>query len=55
MQQNWHLPKSSRPKDNSVPFYAALPKSTIDIAIFDGVRGIPIGESENEVTHSGFE
>jgi methylthioribose-1-phosphate isomerase len=38
--------------DNNVPFYAALPASTIDWTLDDGVRGIPIEErSEREVTH----
>jgi methylthioribose-1-phosphate isomerase len=38
--------------DNGVPFYAALPVSTIDFEIHDGVRDIPIEErSAQEVTH----
>ena len=38
--------------DNGVPFYAALPSSTIDWALADGVREIPIEErSAREVTH----
>jgi methylthioribose-1-phosphate isomerase len=38
--------------DNGVPFYAALPSSTIDWSIDDGVRDIPIEErSPREVTH----
>ena len=38
--------------DTGVPFYAALPSSTIDWALDDGVRDIPIEErSEAEVTH----
>ena len=44
--------KALAAKDNSVPFYAALPKSTIDLALTDGVREIPIeNRSEKEVTH----
>ena len=44
--------KALAAKDNGVPFYAALPKSTIDLTLFDGVRKIPIeNRSENEVTH----
>ena len=44
--------KALAAKDNGVPFYAALPKSTIDLTIFDGVRDIPIeNRSEKEVTH----
>jgi methylthioribose-1-phosphate isomerase len=38
--------------DNGVPFYAALPSSTIDWAIADGVADVPIEErSAREVTH----
>ena len=38
--------------DNGVPFYAALPTSTIDWALDDGVRQIPIEErSARELTH----
>jgi methylthioribose-1-phosphate isomerase len=38
--------------DNGVPFYAALPASTIDWTLADGVREIPIEErSAREVTH----
>ena len=39
--------------DNAVPFYAALPFSTIDWAMDDGVRQVPIEErSAREVTHA---
>jgi methylthioribose-1-phosphate isomerase len=39
-------------KDNNVPFYVALPLSTIDWTLSDGVREIPIEEREEaEVTH----
>jgi methylthioribose-1-phosphate isomerase len=38
--------------DNRVPFYAALPSSTIDWSLDDGVAGIPIEErGAREVTH----
>jgi methylthioribose-1-phosphate isomerase len=38
--------------DNGVPFYAALPVSTVDFEMMDGVREIPIEErSAEEVTH----
>ncbi len=38
--------------DNGVPFYVALPHSTIDWSLDDGVAEIPIEErSEGEVTH----
>ena len=38
--------------DNNVPFYVALPSSTIDWHIKDGVRDIPIEERDpREVTH----
>ncbi len=37
--------------DNGVPFYVALPASTIDWTVADGVRGIPIeARSADEVT-----
>jgi len=38
--------------DNQVPFYVALPYSTIDWSLGDGVRGIPIEERDaKELTH----
>jgi methylthioribose-1-phosphate isomerase len=38
--------------DNNVPFYVALPSSTIDWTVHDGVREIPIEERDgSEVTH----
>ncbi len=38
--------------DNRVPFYAALPSSTIDWSLQDGVREVPIEErAAREVTH----
>lgn len=38
--------------DNAVPFYAAVPVSTIDFAIDDGLSEIPIEQrSASEVTH----
>ena len=38
--------------DNGIPFYVALPSSTIDWTLRDGVREIPIEEREGgEVTH----
>ena len=44
--------KALAAKDNGVPFYAALPKSTIDLALSDGVCEIPIeNRLEKEVTH----
>ena len=44
--------KALAAKDNGVPFYAALPKSTIDLALSNGVREIPIeNRLEKEVTH----
>lgn len=36
--------KALAAKDNEVPFYAALPKSTIDFSIKDGLTEIPIEE-----------
>jgi methylthioribose-1-phosphate isomerase len=39
--------------DNGVPFYAALPASTIDWSLDDGVQQVPIEErSAREVTHT---
>jgi methylthioribose-1-phosphate isomerase len=44
--------KALAARDNGVPFYAALPVSTIDWSLHDGVREIPIEErSAREVTH----
>jgi methylthioribose-1-phosphate isomerase len=44
--------KALAAKDNDVPFYVAAPSSSIDFAIADGVRDIPIEErSAREVTH----
>lgn len=38
--------------DNQVPFYAALPVSTIDFSLEDGVRQIPIEQRDaSELTH----
>jgi len=44
--------KALAARDNGVPFYAALPSSTIDWNITDGLREVPIEErSAREVTH----
>ncbi len=44
--------KALAAKDNGVPFYVAAPASSIDFALTDGVRDIPIEErSAREVTH----
>jgi methylthioribose-1-phosphate isomerase len=44
--------KALAASDNRVPFYAALPSSTIDWTLHDGVREVPIEErSAREVTH----
>ena len=46
--------KALAARDNGIPFYAALPTSTIDWTLVDGVREIPIEErSPEEVTHVG--
>ncbi len=38
--------------DNGVPFYVAMPTSTLDLTLADGVRDIPIEErSGRELTH----
>ncbi|QCI63732.1 S-methyl-5-thioribose-1-phosphate isomerase [Phreatobacter stygius] len=44
--------KALAASDNGVPFYVALPSSTIDWRIADGLSEIPIEErAEHEVTH----
>ena len=44
--------KALAARDNGVPFYAALPSSTIDWSMSDGVRDVPIEErSAREMTH----
>ncbi|MDR3407505.1 MAG: S-methyl-5-thioribose-1-phosphate isomerase [Methylovirgula sp.] len=44
--------KALAARDNGVPFYVAAPSSSIDFAISDGVRDIPIEErNAREVTH----
>jgi len=44
--------KALAARDNDVPFYVALPSSTIDWATRDGVAGVPIEERDpHEVTH----
>lgn len=49
--------KALAAKDNGVPFYVALPSSTIDWSIADGLTEIPIEtRSEKEITHiSGWD
>ncbi len=43
--------KALAARDNNVPFYVALPSTTIDWTVTDGVANIPIEErSEDEVT-----
>jgi methylthioribose-1-phosphate isomerase len=44
--------KALAARDNDVPFYVALPSTTIDWTIADGLRDIPIEErGADEVTH----
>ncbi|MFA6923713.1 MAG: S-methyl-5-thioribose-1-phosphate isomerase [Bacteroidales bacterium] len=44
--------KALAAKDNNIPFYVALPSSTIDFSISDGLKQIPIEErSEEEVKY----
>jgi methylthioribose-1-phosphate isomerase len=44
--------KALAARDNGVPFYVALPSSTIDWSIHDGLKEIPIEErGGSEVTH----
>src|SRR5882762_6679814 len=47
--------KALAARDNGVPFYAALPSSTIDFALGDGIAEIPIEErgSEEVATMTG--
>jgi methylthioribose-1-phosphate isomerase len=43
--------KALAAKDNDVPFYVALPSTTVDWTIADGVRDVPIEErAAEEVT-----
>ncbi len=44
--------KALAARDNNIPFYVALPSSTIDFSLHDGVANIPIEErSGTEVSH----
>jgi methylthioribose-1-phosphate isomerase len=44
--------KALAARDNDIPFYVALPSTTIDWAMCDGLAEIPIEErGEAEVTH----
>jgi methylthioribose-1-phosphate isomerase len=44
--------KALAARDNGVPFYVAMPSSTIDFSLSDGIAEIPIEErSAQEVTH----
>jgi methylthioribose-1-phosphate isomerase len=44
--------KALAARDNGIPFYVALPSSTIDSAVCDGAREIPIEErGSREVSH----
>jgi methylthioribose-1-phosphate isomerase len=44
--------KALAARDNGVPFYVALPSSTLDWSVRDGLKEIPIEErSQAEVTH----
>jgi methylthioribose-1-phosphate isomerase len=44
--------KALAARDNGVPFYAAMPTSTLDLSLLDGVAEIPIEDrSAREVTH----
>jgi methylthioribose-1-phosphate isomerase len=40
--------KALAAKDNDIPFYAALPSSTIDWNLEDGVKNIPVEERDEE-------
>ncbi len=44
--------KALAARDNGVPFYAAMPLSTLDLTLHDGLREIPIEQrNERELTH----
>lgn len=44
--------KALAAKDNNVPFYVALPSTTLDVTVTDGVKEIPIEErAGHEVDH----
>jgi methylthioribose-1-phosphate isomerase len=44
--------KALAARDNGVPFYVAMPTSTLDMSLMDGLKEIPIEErSAREVTH----
>jgi methylthioribose-1-phosphate isomerase len=44
--------KALAARDNEVPFYVAMPTSTLDLQLQDGLTEIPIEErSAREVTH----
>ena len=43
--------KALAARDNGVPFYAALPYTTIDWRIEDGLREIPIEERSQDEVH----
>jgi len=46
--------KALAARDNGVPFYVAMPLSTLDLSLQDGLREIPIEErSARELTHIG--
>jgi methylthioribose-1-phosphate isomerase len=40
--------KALAAKDNNIPFYVALPSSTFDFALFDGLNQIPIEERSGD-------
>jgi len=48
--------KALAAKDNNIPFYVALPTSTIDLSLNDGIKEIPIEQRDlEEVSHiEGF-
>ena len=44
--------KALAAQDNGVPFYVAMPTSTLDLGLHDGLAQIPIEErAQREVTH----
>jgi methylthioribose-1-phosphate isomerase len=46
--------KALAARDNGIPFYAAMPLSTLDLSLHDGLREIPIEQRDaRELTHVG--
>jgi len=46
--------KALAAKDNNIPFYVALPSSTFDLELLDGVKDIPIEERDQDEVRKIF-